>query len=831
MDVTCDKCRTEYEFDDSLISESGTTVKCTNCGHLFRIYKPGTPEAKKKPAWMLRQPDGSVYTFERMTTLQRWIAEGKVSREDKVSRTGEGWQTLGSMKELAPFFETAAAVLDEQDDEDAWGDDGPTIRRSPTNQPDPLEGQSVRTPAAQRPRPPGLPSRPAPIGTTPRSLPSPIGSSPGAPPAAGSPPSKPAIPPIGQRIAPTPPAAPRPADVPAAPPPPEAAVVENEDWSQGALLDSKSPAWIEDRDQSSPHFREAEPAWTEERISALPQEPKDEDDEPHQPRGKLLKVGVPILVIGFIAAGIAGLFLFRPDLFHQLASQVISESAPSSSSETYLRGREYFLLDTTEGFRQADREYHRSKSGDGLSQAGLAEVYTTWSQYYLDEVADDRLMAENASETDALALRARADIRQDEFQQKLEQARRFVDAALEQAQGTVEAHRAAADYYRLTGDISKARQHISRALQLGRDNGDKLPETQYVEALVELTDDHDTTAAIRRLNNVIEGNSKLIRCHYRLARLQAASNDHESARQSLEAALALNKEHVLSREMLESLIRSEPPLVAVTSTTIGRPVAADQADGGPAGDADVDGAPDTASAVAAVTPDAAASDGAATSEPTKTESGAAPAETFDAIVRRATTAQTNGSSEACALFRQADRLRSGHPEVLVGLGYCATDQGNRSQAISLFRRALSSSGSYGPAMMALASAYRSQGDNRRALEFYRRYVSAHPSGSQAGIARRNISQLEETLGESEAPASAPEPTPTPAPTESSDPPAGREDPPASQPPSTPQEGDSGAGSPEAPTVIRVTEERPPEVQSDSLATDSEPPLRPGENLD
>jgi predicted Zn finger-like uncharacterized protein len=38
MDVTCDRCGTEYEFEEALVSTRGTTVKCTHCGHLFNVY-------------------------------------------------------------------------------------------------------------------------------------------------------------------------------------------------------------------------------------------------------------------------------------------------------------------------------------------------------------------------------------------------------------------------------------------------------------------------------------------------------------------------------------------------------------------------------------------------------------------------------------------------------------------------------------------------------------------------------------------------------------------------------------------------------------------------
>jgi predicted Zn finger-like uncharacterized protein len=39
MDVRCEKCMTVYEFDDSQVGENGVTVKCTQCGNLFKVKK------------------------------------------------------------------------------------------------------------------------------------------------------------------------------------------------------------------------------------------------------------------------------------------------------------------------------------------------------------------------------------------------------------------------------------------------------------------------------------------------------------------------------------------------------------------------------------------------------------------------------------------------------------------------------------------------------------------------------------------------------------------------------------------------------------------------
>src|SRR5688500_14508913 len=45
MDVRCEKCQTEYELDEARLKPGGVTVKCTNCGHMFKIRKRGTTHA------------------------------------------------------------------------------------------------------------------------------------------------------------------------------------------------------------------------------------------------------------------------------------------------------------------------------------------------------------------------------------------------------------------------------------------------------------------------------------------------------------------------------------------------------------------------------------------------------------------------------------------------------------------------------------------------------------------------------------------------------------------------------------------------------------------
>ena len=106
MDVTCDRCGTDYEFEEALVSTRGTTVKCTQCGHLFKVYKPQAPvEASgEKHPWTVRAADGSSHRLSSLSDLTRLIGEGVFTRQDEVSRTGKAWKRLGDIDELKGFF-------------------------------------------------------------------------------------------------------------------------------------------------------------------------------------------------------------------------------------------------------------------------------------------------------------------------------------------------------------------------------------------------------------------------------------------------------------------------------------------------------------------------------------------------------------------------------------------------------------------------------------------------------------------------------------------------------------------------------------------------------
>ena len=113
MDVRCDRCQTEYELEDDSVAAGGASVQCTTCGHTFVVSRqkrdltptPGPTTEMAAPSWVLMTEEGKTHRFRDPTTLQKWIVERRVGRNDRVTAPGASPRRLGDMDELRPFFE------------------------------------------------------------------------------------------------------------------------------------------------------------------------------------------------------------------------------------------------------------------------------------------------------------------------------------------------------------------------------------------------------------------------------------------------------------------------------------------------------------------------------------------------------------------------------------------------------------------------------------------------------------------------------------------------------------------------------------------------------
>lgn len=114
MKVECAQCRTGYEFDDALVSRRGTTVRCTGCGHVFRVRRETPGGAPDR--WWVRRRGGVVIEMETLRSLQRALSRGEVSGEDELEREGFAPRRIDTIAELSPFVRdkvsrTSSAVV------------------------------------------------------------------------------------------------------------------------------------------------------------------------------------------------------------------------------------------------------------------------------------------------------------------------------------------------------------------------------------------------------------------------------------------------------------------------------------------------------------------------------------------------------------------------------------------------------------------------------------------------------------------------------------------------------------------------------------------------
>jgi predicted Zn finger-like uncharacterized protein len=201
MDVRCEKCQTEYELDESKLKPGGVTVKCTTCGHMFKVRgrqpSMSSPSATPVPefaasassgridrsaptplpggmrassvlmsaedgerTWLIRLEDGEIKTCRELSTLQKWIVSGRVSRSCAISRTGKKWKLLGEIGELASFFSIADEARDARASS-TWG--APTREYPATPEMDGSGGFDASPSTAHPHTVPRRPEAPAPM--------------------------------------------------------------------------------------------------------------------------------------------------------------------------------------------------------------------------------------------------------------------------------------------------------------------------------------------------------------------------------------------------------------------------------------------------------------------------------------------------------------------------------------------------------------------------------------------------------------------------------------------------------------------------------------------
>lgn len=106
MDVRCEQCGTEYEFEETLLSPQGTSVRCGQCNFAFKVM----PKSPVVGGWVVRRDDGIHVKVPSLADLRSRIRRGELAVADVIARQGEPWKPLGDIAELASTFDAARTV-------------------------------------------------------------------------------------------------------------------------------------------------------------------------------------------------------------------------------------------------------------------------------------------------------------------------------------------------------------------------------------------------------------------------------------------------------------------------------------------------------------------------------------------------------------------------------------------------------------------------------------------------------------------------------------------------------------------------------------------------
>lgn len=731
MDVTCERCGTEYEFDETLVSDRGTTVKCTNCGHLFKVFRPGTEpaaaaSAPEQRSWTLETAGGRTQQIASLKELQRLITAGEVTADDRISRAGEGQKRLGDIAELATFFAAARPK---------------SVRPpAPSARPGP-----AAPPAA--PRPPGGPrgkgtmlgmgqAQPReavdPTGRTVEIPQASVPSSPAetlrnmAPPPREDPPAPPrrpasVRPPPTRESAYTPP----PAPPPRAEPPVEVAR-EAQSSQRIARPDSARSQRGEPTDRMPrPQVRE--------RLRV------DDDDEGVSLPPQRSYTGVFMAVVLLAAIGVGGYFGW-PTIQRMLAGT--PEAAPGAQfladgDAALARDRDDAYEDAASFYTKAlALDEHNARVLTGLSRA---HALLAQSRLFAAEELEARAATEPAAAGEAAALRRQA-------AGDAEDAREQAESAIRQEDGA-DAEVALADALRLAGDAN-AQSRLDRALTLATTPS---AEALRVRALLEAQRGGGLAAAVDTAERAVAEDPSMLRARLLLARAQLAAGNASAARAQVQAVLDRDGEHPDATALrarieaaggvapLDAGTGAAPPTTTIPPATLVPTDDPNEHGAGvaPSGERDED----------------------ERGTPTPSSGGGTPHGDYETLVRQADQQLENAHADrARPLYEAALRQRPGGSEALTGMGFVMLDAGNASGALTYFRQA--SGNGYGHAFIGLGSAYRQLRDLDHALEAYESYLARNPTGAEASIARRQADLLRAQGAHGGGSSSSPSPPPS-----------------------------------------------------------------------
>ncbi|MFO0727481.1 MAG: tetratricopeptide repeat protein [Myxococcota bacterium] len=821
MDVRCDKCGTEYEFDDARVGEGGVTVKCTNCSFVFRVKRPDAPRRgasaisaggsqgsgpAKAQEWLVKKPDGQMIAFRELTTLQKWIVEGRIGRDDEISRNQETWKRLGNINELEPFFSVfeRAKALNELMATGAIGDrpvivngsevlatmsplssivaaSSPLPDRGPMledlSRPPPLRPSdgpradarrsSVVTRAqpirSDRTRGPSMITRRGDlVGFEPSIDPGP------PPPIADRELDTEPPPPKRSTPAPTPIVTTRevrPAPAPGlglglertTPPPPRARTV--------AELGLGTPISL---DASVPPSRRKSSVRGDEIVAHFER----------QRRRRRAALGLGIFVALGLGGG-AGFAMFGPDQnpIRNFAERYGilppgSHTRAPQQNAALDAARRALELDTLTDLAEADRVLSDAvaRQNDDLDlRAELGLVLSTRADALRRSATRKDARAQKLEQEGAATQAEQKTLKDEAAQERItasqlvKRAFELIRVAYEKEPDALGPSRALADYYRVQRDESgRMKQVLAQAKAAATAANTTDAATLFIEA-ADIAKDlskaapADLERATRLLEEALTVRPTLNRARVLLARILVVKNQPDLASAELQKVLEAAPKHEEAKELLESLAQKSGPSASPSPSETPAASAAPS----PSETAAPSQAP-TQIASAAPTPSAAPSPVVTAAPPTpKATPSATPQPSvtgvppsagpsaapvkggFDGYMKQADRLRERGQAwEALLSYEKGADLKPSSGRAYAGMGWCYLDLGKPEAALHQFRKSIAVEPTYAEGHLGHAEAYRALGNTEKALSSYKRYLELRPEGVGAETAKRAIAAIE-----------------------------------------------------------------------------------------
>ncbi len=666
MYVQCERCKTEYDFDDALVSERGTTVKCTQCGHQFKVRRAAAADGASD-RWVVTTVSGKTLTFTSLRELQKAILGKQVARSDSLSRGNAPARLLGAIAELEPFFDKRASMPPAADVEPA------TNRKPPTKSNPPAEPARPRIDTLRPPTggvaapPPVIPreSAAASLASTLQHV---------------ATPERTVSAPTAEPFVPRPRSQPHPTPEPSATVPAYAVAQQSFHGTMpmppvsARVAPRTSPPPQEAPALSSPLPPPTAPVQHQHNDSFLPRHPSIPEESYAPPRRRVGGWIVALVLLG--GASVLGFVVAKPYLTH--GTKPVASLAPLDPKAQQL------LSDGERAFADGNLDIAK-EDFDKASVLADKDPRVLLDVAHVAEARADvgwlgaRLAAGGEAQT-----RARKEL--DELSVKSSAA---ADAALAATPDDPAAVRSKIDALRIAGDLAQARALVAK---MTTSSIATQPQTEYVLAALDLAEPAaPTTQVIDRLRDAVGSEGSLGRARAALVYALARTGDAAGARRELEKLLSLPRQHPLQSEL---------------RALVDRTTQAQTGDAGSVAVVDINTLP------------AGGGGGGG---------GSFAAADPRSLNQQADAARARGDyAKAKELYGRVLTSNPSDSEALAGLGDCSYAQRDLDNAKTYYRRALDANNTYTPALIGLADTLWDSGDRPGAQKMYKDIVDRLP---------------------------------------------------------------------------------------------------------